>query len=555
MTKKINVSIFPATVTSKRILPGKKIIELISEHVNNPYKYLVARYNNKIVDLHTIIGESGDVELLDINSSEGMEAYRKSASFILCKAFLDVYRNGRIEIVHSLGNNYYYDVYVNIPVDEEVLTTIKNRMLELIEGNDSFLKLKVSRKEAIKIFKNMGLNDKVKLLNSLEKEEVYLYSCGDYCDLAFGPLVPSTGYINVFELRKYEDGLVLSFPDNNNPKYPSQLRHYRKLFNIYKESKNWGRILKINNVGRLNDFIKTGKIYDYIKTAEVLHENKIAKIAEKIVENREKVRLILIAGPSSSGKTTFSKRLAVHLHVNGIDAVPISLDNYFLNRDQTPKDENGEYDFESIYALDLELFNQNLSSLIKGDTVIVPKFDFEKGERKAKGTPMRIAENQMLIVEGIHGLNPILTEAVAAEFKFKIYVSPLTQIALDDFNRIHTTEARLIRRMVRDQKYRAHSAADTLKRWSSVRRGEEKNIFPFQENADVMFNSALVYELAVLKKYAEPLLKTVPENERVYGMAQNLLELLSNFLFLENENSIPPTSILREFIGGSSFNY
>jgi len=538
-----------------KVQEGTTILDFFNSLEKHEFKPLVALYNNRIVSLNTEITEKGTLIPLGINTSEGMEAYRKSASMLLSKAFLDVFRNGRIVIGQSLGNNYYFDVSVDIPVDNEVLDLIKGRMKQLIKSDKQFCQVEMNRTEAIDIFIKQGLNDKVRLLKNDTRKMVKLQRCGKYYDLYFGPLLPSTSFIDLFELRKYQSGMVLSFPDQLDPTRLAPLKHYRKLFNIYKESKKWQSAIKINNVGRLNEFIRNNKIHDYIKTAEVFHERKIAQIADMITADKNNIRIVLIAGPSSSGKTTFSKRLAVHLHVNGIDSVPISLDNYFLNREKTPKDEDGDYDFESIYALDLDLFNEHLVKLTKGDEVEIPNFDFESGSRKGNGYPLRIAENQIIIIEGIHGLNDLLTHSIAKENKFKIYISALTQIAFDDFNRIHTTDTRLIRRIVRDQKFRGYSATDNLNRWASVRRGEEKNIFPYQENADVMFNSAVVYELAVLKRYAEPLLKKVSPDKKVYSIAQNLLELLDKFHPLEDESGIPPTSILREFIGNSSFNY
>ncbi|MDD2714602.1 MAG: nucleoside kinase [Candidatus Wallbacteria bacterium] len=555
--KQVKVTIWPHLNKEVTVYRGSPLLDLVPPPADgeNPYQPLVAKFNNELVDLHFTVKNPGQVKFMSLKSPEGMETYRRSANLLLCRAFLDVYRNGRIAIGHSLGNNYYYDISIDIPVDSEVLDTIKSRMQQIIENREDFLRISMERKEAISLFAGQGLNDKVRLLETVPGNTVDLYSCGNFYDLDTGPLIPDTSYLKTFTLRKYEDGIVLSFPDQGNPLQVSPLKHYRKLFKIYQESKNWRRILKINNIGRLNEFIQNGKIHDYIKTLEVLHEKKTAQIADVITQKREDVRMVLIAGPSSSGKTTFSKRLAVHLRVNGIDSMPISLDNYFLARDQTPRDENGDYDFESIYALDLELFNQHLVELIRGEVVEVPKFDFEAGCKRKEGTPLRVAENQVIIIEGIHGLNDLLTQSIPQKNKFKIYISALTQVSIDDFNRIHTTDTRLLRRIVRDQKYRGYTALDTLKRWQSVRKGEDQNIFPYQENADMMFNSSVIYEMAVLKKYAYPLLKQVPEAEDMFSEAKRLILLLEFFRELEDESDIPPTSILREFIGGSSFHY
>ncbi|MDD5090443.1 MAG: nucleoside kinase [Candidatus Wallbacteria bacterium] len=554
--KSIQISVWPETNTFKEIERGTKLSELIPDELKNQkFPSIVARYNNHVVDLHSQADVPGIVRFQDIRSQEGMEAYRRSANFLLCRSFLDVYRNGRIEIGHSLGNNYFYDVTVEIPVDDEVIDILMNRMQQIISDNESFFRITMNREEAIKLFSSRGLNDKVRLLATMPKESVRLYTCGNFCDLDLGPLVPSTGYLKVLALRRYEEGMVLSFPDRVNPDRLSPLKHYRKLFTIYHESKEWRKILKVNDIGRLNEFALDGRINKCIKATEVLHENKISRIADRITEKKDRIRIVLIAGPSASGKTTFSNRLAVHLHVNGIKSVPISLDNYFFNRDKTPRDENGDYDFESIYALDLELFNKHLLDLVRGEEVQIPKFDFETGSRSGQTVPLRIAENQIIIIEGIHGLNDLLTRSVPAENKFKIYVSALTQVSIDDFNRIHTNDVRLIRRIVRDQQYRGYSAVDTLKRWPSVRRGEERNIFPFQENADVMFNSALIYGLGVLKKLVTPLLKEVSADTEEFTEAKRLLDFLEKLVEVDATNEIPPTSILREFIGGSSFDY
>jgi len=384
--------------------------------------------------------------------------------------------------------------------------------------------------------------------------EVTIYRLGNYLDIEYGAMMPSTGYAKLFELNKYNTGIILRFPEPINPTQISPIKNWTKLFSVYRESKTWGAILNINNIGRLNEFAAQKKIFDIIKIQEALHEKKIALIADEISKRSDDVKLILIAGPSSSGKTTFSKRLSVQLMVNGLNPIALSLDNYFLNHEQSPVDEDGNLDFECIKALDLELLNAQLIDLLKGKEVQIPEYDFKTGKRKATTKPLRISENTCIIMEGIHGLNEELTSSIPARNKFKIYASALTQLCIDDYNRIPTTDTRLIRRMVRDAKFRGYSAKDTISRWPSVRRGEERNIFPFQENADVMFNSALIYELSVLKQFAEPLLKEITTDDKEYHEAQRLLKFLDLFIPI-NYEEVPPTSILREFISGSSFKY
>lgn len=493
-----------------------------------------------------------NVEFFTYKSKHGMYMYRRSLCLILARAVLELYRNARLAIDHSIGNCYYYDLYTDIPVSEKILSDIKEKMIAIIESDETFKRQRMPKEEAIALFQREGYPEKARLLKNVNTDKVDVVSTWKYIDIDFGPLVPSTSYLKVFDLKLYDKGFVLLFPDPANPAVPAQPRRQPKLFKAYRESKQWGKILEVNNVGRLNEIIKSGEVSDFIKTAEALHEKKIQSIADQILAKGS--RIVLIAGPSSSGKTTFSKRLSIALRVNGLKPVALSLDNYFLGREFTPRDETGDYDFESLYALDLETFNQNMQELLEGRIAQIPEYDFHTGTRKAETTPLRINNDQILIIEGIHGLNEELTKSIAPEFKFKIYISALTQLVIDDYNRIATTDTRIIRRTVRDAKYRGYPASETLARWASVRRGEEQNIFPFQECNDAVFNSAIPYEWAVLRPVAEKLFSEIGKDSKYYFEAQRILKLLSFFTPLSAEE-VPPTSLLREFIGGSSFKY
>ncbi len=405
---------------------------------------------------------------------------------------------------------------------------------------------------AIKLFAGTGHPEKAKLLKMLNRETVSIYYCEEVYDYFYSSLVPSTGYLKVFGLKYYPPGFILRFPARENPRELPAFVDQPKLARIFGEAEQWGKILNCGYVSTLNDYIEENSVKDIIRVAEALHEKKIAQIADYIAEHRREVRIILVAGPSSSGKTTFAERLSVQLRVNGVRPVPISLDDYFVDRAYTPRDEQGNYDFEDIEALDLELFNKHLTELLAGREVVLPAYNFMTGEREYRGRKIRIKADQPLIIEGIHGLNERLTQAIDKERKVKIYISALTQLSIDNHNRIPTTDTRLIRRIVRDSQFRNNNAGKTLQIWPSVRRGEERNIFPFQEEADIMFNSALIYELAVLKKYAEPLLEQVPPDSQVYPEARRLLKFLA-FFRLGDETEVPTNSILREFIGNSCF--
>lgn len=548
------ITITLADGTHHKLEKGKPIIELAKQlPTKDELPYICAKVNNDILSLDFAPEMDCTVDFLNYKSPYGRDCYRRSLTFVLARAIMELYRNARLAIDHSIGNGYFYDLFTDVPVSEHILEYIRAKMLEIINKDEAFGKKTMTRTEAIALLNREGYPEKARLLKNLNTDKVGIVSCWKYIDLDFGAMVPSTGYLKVFDLKQYAQGFVLLFPEHDDPSIPAQIRRQPKIFQAYRESKHWGKILEVNNVGRLNETIKNGGISDFIKTAEALHSKKIQEIADEI-SSHSSIRIVLIAGPSSSGKTTFSKRLCTHLKVNGLRPVALSLDNYFLDRQHTPRDEHGDYDFESIYALDLELFNQHLKELLEGKVAQIPEFDFHTGHRKDQTDPMRINEDQIIIIEGIHGLNDELTRSVPADCKFKIYISALTQLVIDDYNRIATTDTRLIRRTVRDSKYRGYSAEDTINRWGSVRRGEERNIFPFQEFANTVFNSAVPYEWAVLRAIAEPLFLDIPPESACYSQARQILRTLSFFSPLDPKE-VPPTSILREFIGGSSFQY
>jgi len=429
---------------------------------------------------------------------------------------------------------------------------IKERMQAIVAADEKIEKIKVKREEVIRIFADYGMTDKLRLLKYIKLPYINLYKCGHLYDYFYGPMVPSMGYLKIFDLLFYEPGFILMYPHAEDPFTIPPFKDLPKLARVFKEAEEWAGILDVGDVGGLNDKVESGKINDIILVNEGLHEKKIANIADKIYESKDKLKIVLIAGPSSSGKTTFSKRLSIQLRVLGLRPYPLSLDDYFVDRERTPRDANGNYEFESIRALDLELFNQHLAALLNGEEVELPQFNFRTGLREWNGKKFKMDNDSILVIEGIHGLNEILTSSIPRENKYKIYISALTQLNIDNHNRIPTTDGRLIRRIVRDYKYRGRNAETTILTWPQVRAGEEKNIFPYQEEADVMFNSELVYEMCILKKYAEPLLQEITINSPAYLEAKRLLIFLSYFLEAD-ENTIPNNSIIREFIGGSCF--
>jgi uridine kinase len=473
------------------------------------------------------------------------------------KAVKDLYPTSSLRIQHSISKGFYCEID-NLPVDFnlQVVSDIETRMRQIIELNMPFVNKELPVPEVLDLFRENRFFEKEKLFQHCPTLYTSVYFLDNQVDYFYGYLVPSTGYLKVFDLVKYYDGMLLRLPQRQKPELLQPISEERKLFDIFQEYKSWCKIIKVENIGAMNEIVVNGQEGELIKIAEALHEKKVAQIADMIKGAPEPKRMILIAGPSSSGKTTFAKRLAVQLMVGGLKPIQISLDNYFVNRVDTPKDENGEYDFESINALDIDLFTQNFIDLIDGKEVDLPTFSFEKGERIYNGKKLKITDEHVIIVEGIHALNPKLSQKIDKKYKFKIYISALTQLGIDSHNRIPTTDNRLLRRMIRDAQYRGYSAIDTIKRWESVRRGEDKYIFPFQEEANIIFNSALIYELGVLKPYAEKLLKQIPEKALEFSEAQRLLKFLSYFKsIVKKANEIPPTSILREFLTGSAFSY
>ncbi|MBB6063155.1 uridine kinase [Thermosipho japonicus] len=544
-------------ITVEKGITLEKFVDEYEKYYESPI--VAAKLNNSIVELFRPIIRSGEVEFLDINSTDGFRIYQRGLLFILKHTLKKLYPDYTLKVSHSVGKAIYCELKSKNNkkiLSESEIKKVKDEMMKLINENKKFIKLELLKSEALKLFEELGFNDKVSLLKYRKKKTVKVYKIDDNFDYFYGYMPLSTGILKYFDLAKYEEGFVLILPTFKNKKPIIEFKPLPKLSAVFLEYEKWLEIMNIDSVGDLNDLIAKGErsVTDLIIMSEALHEKRIAFIAEEI-KKRKNVRLILIAGPSSSGKTTFSKRLMVQLRASGLRPVTISLDDYFVDREKTPLDENGKPDFEALEAIDIELFNKNLLDLFEGKTVEIPKFDFTKGKRKEKGTLMKISKDQPIIVEGIHGLNPKLTNLIPEELKFKIYASALTQLNLDNTNRIHTTDTRLLRRIVRDSKFRAHDALATLKMWPSVRRGEDRNIFPHQENADIMFNSALVYEIAVLKIFAEPLLIAVPDDVPESTEATRLLKILDYFLPITNIEDIPRTSLIREFIGRSVFKY
>lgn len=518
-----------------------------------PYGPSSAKVNNKTEGLTYRVFRNKDVEFLDILSSSGMRTYMRSLCFVLCKAVEDLFPKGHLVLENPISKGYYCNLHIGRPVEVEDVFRIKQRMHEIVAADIPFHRIECHTDEAVGLFRDRGMVSKVKLLESIGTLYTFYYTLDHTIDYYYGSLLPSTGYIHLFDLIPYNNGLLLRIPNRNKPTELEPVVSQTKMFDIYNEHHRWQDILGVRTVGDFNQSCQEGHATDLINVSEALQEKKISHIADEIAQKKS-IRLILIAGPSSSGKTTFSKRLSVQLMASGLHPFPISLDNYFVDRKHTPRDSNGDYDFESLYALDLDYFNYDLECLLKGEEVELPRFNFQKGEREMSGQKIRLEEGTYVILEGIHALNPELTAKIPDYAKYKIYVSALTTILLDDHNYIPTADNRLLRRIIRDYKYRGYTAEDTIRRWPSVQRGEEKWIFPYQENANAMFNSALLYELAVLKDEALPLLQQVQENVPEYSEARRLHRFLSYFTSLGDEE-LPPTSLLREFLGGSSFKY
>ena len=512
-----------------------------------------ARVNNKVEGMHYRVYNSKDVEFLDMTSSSGSRAYTRTLFFVLCKAVQDIYPATDVVIDIPVSNGFYVDIRLGRPVVDEDVNIIRRRMQEIIDARMPIRRFTVPTEEAVALFQEKGDVEKVKLLKTSGSIYTTYYKIGDYVDYYYGTLLTNTSQLYLFGLEKYYDGMLLRIPSLKNPDVLGEMTRQDKMFEIFKEHHRWQSILGIRTVGDFNQAIDANHATDIINISEALQEKKIANIAEEIA-SRKGVKLVLLAGPSSSGKTTSCKRLSIQLAVNGLKPLQISLDDYFVDREKTPKDASGEYDYESIYALDLDLINEQFNALFRGEEVELPKYDFQSGKSKKSGNKLKMNDNNVLVVEGIHALNPELTAHIPQEQIFRVYASALTTILLDNHNYIPTTDNRLLRRIIRDYKYRGVSAQETIHRWPSVRAGENKWIFPFQENADAMLNTAMLYELAVIKTQAEPLLQQVPENCEEYAEAYRLLKFLKYFKGIPY-NNLPPTSLLREFLGGCSFHY
>ena len=542
----------------KNIPIGSSLLDIYNDfNLEMPYGVVSAKVNNRTEGLNFRVYNNKDVEFMDVRESSGMRTYVRSLCFVLCKAVEEIFPDGRILLEHPISKGYFCNLKIGRPITLEDVSRIKQRMMEIIVEDIPYHRIECHTTEAVRLFSERNMMDKVKLLETSGSLYTYYYTLGDTIDYYYGSLLPSTGYLKVFDIVKYYDGVLLRIPNKNNPLVLEEVIKQEKMLEVFKEYLHWLDIMELSNVGDFNVACNEGFATDLINVSEALQEKKISHIADDIYnrgKNGDRVKMVLISGPSSSGKTTFSKRLSIQLMTNGLHPFPISLDNYFVNREETPRDENGNYDYESLYALDLKFFNEQLQALLRGEEVELPRFNFSTGKREFKGDKLKIHENTILIFEGIHALNPELTTQIPDANKYKVYVSALTTISLDDHNWIPTTDNRLLRRIIRDFNYRGYSAQETISRWPSVRAGEDKWIFPYQENADAMFNSALLFEFAVLRRYAEPILNAVPRNCPEYSEAYRLLKFIKYFVPVQDKE-IPPTSLLREFLGGSSFRY
>ena len=545
----LNINGNVKTYTVKNNEQGIKLSDIAKDVEQDYSGYIsLAVVNNELKELNTYIKEDSDIQFLDTKNPDGLRVYTRTLNLVFIMACKCLFKDSRVVIEHSLSNGVYCEIYLGRDITEEDISKIKDKMDKIIAKDYDINKNIYTKKEAIEIFKSIGLDEKAELIKYKENDIVKIYKCNNYIDHFYGYLMPSTGYIKSYDLFKYRNGVILMAASEDDKHIPKKFVPQPKLANIYKEAEEWSNLMGVDKVLSLNKIIEEKKYGEIIRIVEALHEKKIGQIADII--KQENKRIILIAAPSSSGKTSFATRLCIHLKVNNLNPVSISLDNYFVDRDKTPLDEFGKLDYESINAINLERFNKDLKDLLEGKKVQLPRYNFITGKSEA-GEILQIEKNQPIILEGIHGLNPVLTASIPDDEKFKIYLSALTQLNLDDHNRIPTTDLRLIRRIVRDNQFRGHTAEMTIMGWPSVRRGEEKNIFPYQEEADVMFNTACVYELALLKTYAKPLLEHIGEDSEAYIEAKRLLKFLQYFVELDDLSDIPPTAIIREFIGGS----
>ena len=548
----INI-ILPNGIT-KAIPKGMTLLELAKEFQDKHETPIVlARVNSDYKELNNTVEENlSTVEFLDLHTKDGMRVYQRSATFLMIVAAKNIAPHIKIRINHHINGGYFCEAKDEANIDLDLLLKIQDEMKRMVKEDIAIIKESVHIEQAMKIFDENEMDDKKQLFKYRRSSRVNLYELEGQHGYHYGYMVPSTGYIQKFELISYNTGFVLQFPDEHNPTEISPFLPAPKLSNIFKESEKWARIMEVDTVGALNDVISNGEIRDLILISEALHEKKIAQIADQITSQKEKIGVILVAGPTSSGKTTFAERLAIQLRVSGMKPHALSIDDYFVNREYTPKDEDGNYDFEALEAIDIKLFNQHMVALLSGKEVEIPSFNFITGSREYKGKTLKLQVDDVLIVEGIHGLNEKLSQSVPRDNKFKIYISCLTQLNIDYHNRIPTTDTRLIRRMIRDNTHRGMSPERTLELWPMVRRGEQGNIFPFQEDADVMFNSALIYELAALKQQIEPLLFQIERSSPYFSEAKRMLKFLEYFLAVDTVG-IPANSIVREFVGGSCF--
>lgn len=541
-------------LTNNRIEAKKGITfyELIQNKSPNKIKDIaICKLNGKYHELTEEIKEDGIIEMVPFNTDLGIQIYIRTLQFIFIKSALDLFKDSKITIEHSVSKALYGEIKKEVPLSKEDIKNIKNRMIEIINRDIPIKSIRTTKDHAIEIFKSYNMEDKIKLLKYCELKEVHLYELDGRYDYFYGSMAYSTGVIRAFDLQSYESGFILRRPQSKDLDILTDFREQKSLTNVFRETEKWLNILDIGEVGSLNEKVIKNELQDVVMVSEALHEKKIANIADKIFSEKD-VKIILIAGPSSSGKTTFANRLSIQLRVNGLTPIPLSLDDYFVNRVETPKDENGEYDYESINALDLELLNKDLSELLDGKRVEIPTYNFKKGEKEWNGRFVKIPENGVIILEGIHGLNPELISKANKENIFKVYISALTQLNIDNHNRISTTDVRKVRRIVRDSLSRGYDAEETLKMWPSIKKGEKNNIFVYQEQADAIFNSTLVYELCVLKPYALKELEKITDESPVYAEAIKLISFLSFFKEI-NIDEVPKNSILREFIGGSCF--
>lgn len=539
---------------TQKVANGSTLSDIFSSfNLKMEHGPVSAKVNNKVEGMHYRVYNNKDIEFLDMRTSSGSRAYTRTLFFVLCKAVQDLYPGHDVVIDIPVSNGFYVDVRLERDVTADDVDCIRKRMQEIVDARMPIRRYMVPTEDAIALFEEKGDVEKVKLLRTSGSLYTTYYKIGEYVDFYYGTLLTNTSQLYLFGLEKYYDGMLLRIPSLQNPDELGEVTRQDKMFEIFKEHHHWQDIIGIRTVGDFNAAVDAGHATDIINISEALQEKKIAQIAEQIAA-RPEVKLVLLAGPSSSGKTTSCKRLSIQLAVNGLKPLQISLDDYFVDRERTPKDENGEYDYESIYALDLQKINDQFNALFRGEEVELPKYDFQSGKSKKSGQRLKMNDNNVLVVEGIHALNPELTAQIPNEQIFRVYASALTTILLDNHNYIPTTDNRLLRRIIRDYKYRGVSAQDTIHRWPSVRAGENKWIFPFQENADAMLNTAMLYELAVIKMQAEPLLEQVPENCDEYAEAYRLRKFLKYFKGIPF-NNLPPTSLLREFLGGSSFHY